>query len=714
MSKSLMIIESPNKIKTIGQYLKGKNIQLMATFGHLRDLSKFGMGFDKDLNPRWVPVSKIKNNSNTKKGVDYDQIIKNLIIEADKADKIYLSTDPDREGEAIAWHVWSLLDDKTKAKCQRVVFNEITKKAILAAIDSPRNINLNQVNSYLARRLLDREFGYKLSSFVRTHFGGISAGRVQSVSLKFLVDREKEINDFVPESWYTIEGLILDRKVKLTLKKLSSNLTKLKLKEDIKDGKINFSDLSSVQQVLADLKSTFTLTTIHPAKHERYYPSKPLKTSTLQQESISKFKLSSKKVEQIAQKLYEGVEIAGKMQSLITYPRTDQTVLSETFIEEAKSYLIDHYGGEYLSKYPFKKNKKDNDKLVQGAHEAIRPTDLSLTPEKVKPYLNSREYQVYALIWARSLGSLMSQSVYKYSYFDFDNNGYKFHTYTRNREFDGFELLYQQYGFKASFDPNELERSLLDKLVINQTYSADDLYHVQHDKKPPSRYNEASLIQALEKNGIGRPSTYASIAATVVGRDYATLVKGTLIPKEKGIKIIEGLTKLFKEIISFDYTRKMEDSLDLIANQGIDWKEDFLKPTFLKFNNQLTLAKATEPKQKPAAEAIDRNCPECGNQLLNRNAFTRGRTYNFIGCSNYPNCRYTESINKKTTTANFEKLDYNCPKCQKPLLKRKSRFNTFFVGCSGFPKCNYAINYKKFCQEHGIDIDTDSALATLK
>lgn len=494
--------------------------------------------------------------------------------------------------------------------------------------------------------------------------------------------------------------------MKLTLKKLGPNFSHLLLNKELKDNKINFVDLENVSLAIKLLAKNFLLTTIHPDKLERYHPRPPLKTSTLQQEAINNFKISSRMVEQIAQKLYEGVEIFGQMESLITYPRTDQTVMSEVFIATAQKYLTKTYGKEYVAlAVPLqatKTNEAKKQQLIQGAHEAIRPTNLNLTPQIVKPFLDQRAYQIYSLIWVRSLGWLMNPSIYCYKYFDFVNNSCLFQSYTRTRNFAGFELIYNQYGFKDNDSNQEVDFSLVKKLVVNQQYLADEINGVKHNKKPPSRYNEASLIQALEKNGIGRPSTYAAITATVLARDYATKVKGSLIPNEKGIKIIDGLSRLFQEIVSFDYTRKMEENLDAIANEEINWKEDFLKPTFAKFNQQLNKAKENQPK--PAPVILDRKCPKCDQNLIHRMGVGKWGKFNFIGCSNYPNCNYLEQIKNQVNKVPSSKLDFNCPRCGKQLLKKKSRYNTFFVGCCDYPKCTYAMDYKKFCLQHHLEI----------
>ncbi|WP_391591672.1 DNA topoisomerase I [[Mycoplasma] cavipharyngis] len=683
MSKKLMIIESPNKIKTIAHYLKDQDFELLATYGHLRDLSKFGMGFSKDLEPKWVLVDRNIKTKN-KDQADNKSILEQIHAAAARADEIYLSTDPDREGEAIAWHVWSLLSDQDKKKCFRVVFNEITARAINESLNHARDIDLNQVNSYLARRILDRNFGYKLSSFVRKFLGGISAGRVQSVALKFLKIREDEINSFVPESWFTIKaflknGLILD------LRKISSDLTNYQLNDSVNDGKVNFTTIQDAQKILDYLSPNYTFVCEHPPKKEQNKPKSALKTATMQQEAISRFKLSSKTIEATAQKLYEGVEINGQTISLITYPRTDRDDLSDTFISDAERYIKDHYGIEYWSGVKKKKtstNDQTKTNLVQGAHEAIRPSDLSYPPEVVKPYLDKVKYQLYCLVWVRALGSLMTNSVYQYRYYDFENKGCLFNNYSRSLVFDGYEKIYQQYHLWKTNDQNNQINNLaqLAKLKLNENYLVKDTKIEQHDKNPPARYNEATLIRALEKEGIGRPSTYVTIANTVLKREYANKKNLALVPTEVGMKIVANLQKIFPDIISFDYTRKMEEGLDEIAENKVNWK-DFLKVIFAKFEK--TLYEANQSQPLPEVEYVNRKCPECQHELIYRRSFRKSRISRFIGCSDFPKCKFSEPISKPIL------LDETCPDCQQPLVKRTSRYGSTFFGCSSFPKCRF-------------------------
>lgn len=690
-NKNLMIIESPNKIKTISKYLHDDSVEILATYGHLRDLSKFGMGFTKNLDPIWVNVkleikSKKTNQKETKKS-----ILKQILETAKSANKIYLSTDPDREGEAIAWHVYSLLPENDKQKCVRVVFNEITTNAIHDALKHPRKIDMNQVNSYLARRVLDREFGYKLSGFVKRNFGGISAGRVQSVALKFLKLREDEIIAFIPESWYTIE-VILKPNLKLNLKLIAKHITNYKLKPNLDSNKICFADLNSAQTVIDALDDKYVFIKAHQAKQEKISPKNSLKTSTLHQEGISRFKISSRKVESIAQKLYEGVMVNQEIVSLISYPRTDRTDLSQTFINEAQKYIVSNYGNQYC-KTTLSTNKKTKAtkeikaNLVQGAHEAIRPTDLNLTPDFVKPFLEKNEFNLYCLIWIRAIGSLMSQSVYEYKYYDFENNGCLFNCYDRHLVFDGFEKLYSQY--KWNQDKNELEDNkkdektdfnLKNKLVLNKSYQLKEIQALKHNKKPPARYNEASLIKALEQEGIGRPSTYASITSTVLKRDYANKKDASLVPTEKGINIINNLQKNFVDIMSFDYTKKMEKGLDEIANNKKEWKA-FLNPIFDEFRANLAKVEVISPKIEH--EYANKNCPLCSKPLIFRQSFRTKNANKFIGCSGFPKCRYIESLIKP------DFVNENCPKCKNPLVRKKSKYNTFFIGCSTYPKCQF-------------------------
>lgn len=693
MAKHVMIIESPNKIKTIAQYIGQEDFQLIATYGHLRDLSKTGMGFDKDLNPNWV-------DSNFKKRGEKISVLGQIKKAAKEAEHIYLATDPDREGEAISWHVWSLLDAESQKKCQRIVFNEITKPAIQQALSNPRDINFHQIDSYLARRLLDREFGFKLSGFARSYLKGHSAGRVQSVALRFLVERDQQIAVFVPEYWFNVDAFILKGDVKLALRKLAPEYKNVQLNHDLKNGMINFKLEHEAQEVLQSLNHEFVLSNIEPFTFEKSNPPQPFKTSTLQRVCISQLKMSSQAVEKIAQILYEGVEgIQDEPISLISYPRTDQTVLSETFKETAYKFLKDNYGDGYFTKKSnLKAEEKEKSLLVQGAHEGIRPTDINLTPNKVKPYLKKREYEVYALIWLYAVASLMQPSIYKVQRFFFTNNGHEFVTRTRVRDFDGYEKLFSDQGFalKSTLEKNVFA---LNECKVNQVFSTKNKCVSSHNSKPPSQYNQATLIQALEQEGIGRPSTYSSIVVTVLNRSYATLTSKALTPTEKGTTVANGLIHSFPKIMSFDYTRKMEENLDRIALGELNWKE-FLKPTFQEFEDQLKFAKNNTAK--PELEKVGQLCPDCNSELVYRIKTLPKKELKFIGCSNFPKCKYVKSL-----TPPPEVLIDSCPNCGSDLYKRVSyRKQTPFAGCSSFPKCKFIESWDSYCKRHNLEVTT--------
>ena len=679
MSK-LLIIESPNKIKTLRQYL-GEDFQIIATIGHIRDLAPYGMGFTPDFDPKWViPESKNKKESSKKELVDE---IKKI---AKKSDEIYIATDPDREGEAIAWHVFEILDDKEKNKCKRVTFNEITKKAVLDSFENKRDIDLNWVHSQFARRIIDRLIGFKLSKLMQNKLKADSAGRVQSVALKFIEDREKEINNFKAEYWWTID-VVLSDKNELILKNVSEKFQNFKFPSKNYSTGVNFLDKNEAQQVLDDLSDEFVVKEIEEPNFYTSSSKPPYKTSTLQQDAINKLGWTSKKTTLVAQRLYEGVEIDGKQIALISYPRTDSLRLSESFVTPTLQFIEGKFGKEYVGKYETKKSKKDEN--IQDAHEAIRPIDAYMTPESLKTKLNKDDLSLYKLIYNRAVASLMSQAKFKKVTIKFDNNNNEFYTFSRECVFNGFRALYSDND-----DENDklldLSKYTIGTIIKSKTKDIKD-----HETSPPQRYTQASLIAELEKAGVGRPSTYNAMANVALDRGYAELDKKTFVMTQIGKNVVDQLDKYFPMIINKDFTRSMEERLDNIAAGNEEWKT-WIKDFNPKFEQDLK--DAYEKMEKVEDEQVGRDCPKCSRPLVYKRARKSGQR--FIACSGYPTCKHLEPLEQPKT------LEDKCPECGSDLLMRSSKKKTYFVGCKGYPKCNYIMSdklYAKFKEEHPND-----------
>ncbi len=653
--KNLVIVESPSKSKTIEKYL-GKNYEVVSSKGHIRDLAtrgKDGLGIDIENNftPTYV-ISKGKKD-----------VVDDLKKHVENCDKVYLATDPDREGEAISWHLAIVLDQNIN-DVNRVVFNEITHDAVLDAFKHPRKIDLNLVKSQETRRMLDRIIGFKLSKLLQNKIKSKSAGRVQSVALKLIVEKEKEIKAFVPEEYWTIDALFNEdgKQFKASLTKINNSKAKIASKEE-------------ADKILECLKGPFILDNIKTQVRKKD-PKLPFITSTMQQEASTKLGFSAKKTMSVAQRLYEGIELANGLEGIITYMRTDSTRLSNVFINSAKEFINNNYGKEYVGFYKVK-----NDASSQDAHEAIRPTNLENTPEKIKEYLTNDEYKLYKLIYARALASLMASAKLNTLTYTFIQNNHEFVANGSQLIFDGYLKVYDSYETTKDV--------ILPALIEKQAYQAEKINADQHFTEPPLRYSEARLIKEMEELGIGRPSTYSSIIDTIQVRGYVELKKPTegaktkvFFPTEQGELTEEKLDEFFSSIINVKYTAQMEDELDMIA----EGKEDnilALQNFWDKFNPLVDDAYEKMEKIKP--EEVGEKCPECGSELVYRT----GRYGKFISCSNFPSCKYTRKIETDKTKKVAEPTGKICPKCGSELLKRKSRFNTYFLGCSAYPKCNY-------------------------
>ena len=577
MSKKLVIVESPHKSKTIEKYL-GKEFKVVSSLGHIRDLSTAGKyGFGVDIDNDFKPDYKIIKGKT--------KLVKELKKDVKDADFVYLATDPDREGEAISWHLYDTLGLQEEGY-QRIVFNEITKSAVLGSFDKARKIDDNLVKSQETRRILDRIIGFRLSKLMQSKTGGKSAGRVQSVALKLIVDREREIEAFIPEEYFEIEATFNDFTAKLE----TYNHKKIEIKKE-----------NEAKEILSKLSNAFKIESVE--KKEKNKKSKaPFTTSTMQQEASTKLGFSSKKTMVIAQKLYEGINLKDGAEGLISYMRTDSIRLSDEFTKMTYGYIKDTYGSEYVG-YVKKSNKTEN---VQDAHEAIRPTNINYTPDKIKEYLSNDEYKLYSLIYYRALASLMKDAKFEATSVILDNNNYQFKTTGQILLFDGYLKVYNKY--EDSEDTVLPDFSAYKSNVV----VSNNIEYSSHTTKPPARYTESKLIKEMEELGIGRPSTYAKTIATIEERDYVKLVDKKFVPTDMGIETTDKLQEFFKDIINVEYTRNMENDLDKIAEGNLEW--DKLLALFYKdFEPKVEVA--FKEMQKKAAEPTGENCPKCGSPM---------------------------------------------------------------------------------------------------
>ena len=659
----LVIVESPTKSKTIGHYL-GSDYVVEASVGHIRDLAISGKGgFGVDVEHDFKPTYVIDD--------DKKDIVKKLQDLKKKSDEVILATDPDREGEAIAWHLATVLKLPIEST-KRLEFHEITRESIKNAIEAPRVIDLNLVHSQETRRIIDRIIGFKLSALLKSKIRSQSAGRVQSVTLKMIVEHEKEINEFKSEEYWTLESSILheNKKYKLNLTKINNEEPKMPNKE-------------KADEVLSYTKENVVVSSI--SESQRSISSKePYRTSTLQQDAFTRYGFKTKETTFLAQQLYEGIEIDGNLVGLITYIRTDSTKLSDIFVAQAKDFIIGKYGEKY---YKGQKGVKDV-KGAQDAHEAIRPTNLELTPAKVKPFVKDHVYKLYKMIYERTLASLMANKVLQTTTITFKNSHLEFELKGNRVIFDGYNII--------KFDDNET--SVLPKFNEGTSYELLDVKTEQNFTKPPARYTEAKIVKLMEEKGIGRPSTYSATIQTLLARKYVTSEKGYLVPTEQGILTSNVLNKYFKDLMNTEYTAEMETSLDKISigeASELDVIKDFYYP-FIEHFDEVKEVMYKEPL-KPTGE----KCPLCGGDLV----YKSGKHGEFIGCSNYPSCKYVKKEEKEQP----KETGRLCPNCGSPLLIRKNKRGQEFIGCSNYPSCRYVESMnqpeepseEKFCPECG-------------
>jgi DNA topoisomerase-1 len=646
MGQNLVIVESPAKAKTIQKYL-GKNFIVEASMGHVRDLpkSKLGVDIEDDFNPKYITIRG--------KG----ELVSKLRKLAKKADKVYLATDPDREGEAISWHLANLLKIDEESKC-RIVFNEITKAAVKGSIKAARKINIRLVDAQQGRRILDRLVGYEISPILwRNVKWGLSAGRVQSVALKLICDKENEIKAFIPKEYWSVDCVMNKKNKNFAIRLNSKNGKKIEIGDEI-----------SADKIVKDLEGgEFQVKTIKKGKKNKN-PLPPFITSTLQQDAGRKLNFMTKRTMSIAQGLYEGVDIKGYgTVGLITYMRTDSVRIADEAQKSALEYIEQNYGKEYLPETPRVYKGKKN---IQDAHEAIRPTYIEISPEVAKGNLTPEQFKLYSLIWKRFMASQMATCILNTNSIDIINGEYKFKSSGSIMEFDGFMKLYE-------YIIEEEENSvLLPNLEEGEVLETNSIDKAQHFTQPPARFTEASFVKLMEEKGIGRPSTYVPTISTILSRDYINREKKNLFPTELGYIVNNIVSEYFEQIVDVDFTAEMEKNLDHVEEGSDEWRRvvaEFFGPL------KIAIDKAEKEVSKVVIEdkVSDVPCDKCGKMMV----IKRGRYGNFLACPGYPECKNAKPI--------VETLDVLCPECGKNIVVKKSKRGKKFFGCSGYPECKF-------------------------
>jgi len=696
--KALIIVESPTKIKTLKKIL-GTGFTFESSVGHIRDLPKKGFGIDteNDFEPQYALMP------------DKTEVVAKLKKAAKEVDIVYLSPDPDREGEAIAWHIASILPKATKY--QRVTFNAYTKESILEALKHPREIDQALVNSQQARRLLDRIVGYKISPILTRRVqgardGGLSAGRVQSVALKLVVDREKEIDAFIPIEYWNIDLMLQGMGKETPFPAYLYSVNNKRVEKQAIEGK-DFCTISNEIEARAIVekleKSSFTVDSVEKKERKRN-PTAPFITSTLQQEASRHYGFSAARTMNIAQSLYEGIDLGQEgTEGLITYMRTDSVRIAPEIIEKLRHYINQHYGKEYL---PSTLRSFATKKSTQDAHEAIRPTNLEHPPEKMKPYLTSDQFKLYQLIWRRFIASQMNPAIYDTVSADIRTDHNMILRATGSIiKFPGFLAVYEEKEDLIQKEERESENRILPPLEEGKQLKLNEIKHEQAFTRPPPRFTEASLVKELEKSGIGRPSTYASIMAKIQSRDYTIKEKGTLKPTELGKVIAQMLEDNFKMIMDVGFTVNMEDELERIAENEVNWK-DVIRKFWQEF---IPTVEAAEKDAFVPKVLTDIDCPDCGHKL--QKIWSRQKY--FYGCSNYPECKYTVALE----AMEFKKEDYDpdfdwdqaCPKDGAKMSLRFGKFGAF-LGCTHYPDCKGIVNIPKKGETSSPDMPTCPAI----
>ena len=652
IKKKLIIVESPAKAKTIGKYL-GKGYKVEASQGHVCDLpkSQLGVDVDQDFDLKYITIR------------GRGDILSRIRKEARNASQVFFATDPDREGEAISWHLFHVLGVDENAPC-RIEFNEVTKKAVQNAIKSPRKLDMGRIDAQQARRALDRLVGYKISPLLWVKVKkGLSAGRVQSVATRMVVDREKEIESFIPEEYWDVSALC-------TVKGSRKNAhftARLATVEGEKAQIRNREEADSVRKLIEN--GSFRITEIR-RKEKRRQPAPPFTTSSLQQEAGRKLSFTTAKTMQVVQQLYEGIDLEEEgTQGLVTYIRTDSVRISDDAMEAVRAYIPEKYGKEYL---PAEKNEFRGRKNAQDAHEAIRPTDVRRTPDAIKNSLSREQFMLYRLIYNRFVASQMESAVFETLSADITDSRVGLKFYGEHKTFAGFTALYEE-GTDETTDNVEMNLPTLEE---GQQIGIQEISTEQHFTQPPSRYTEASLVRTLEENGIGRPSTYAPTITTIISRGYVSREKKRLYPTELGIMVTQMMEQYFSQIVDTEFTAIMEEKLDEVEEGKADWKQ-ILRDFYPSFEKTLEVAEQEIEKVEVKDEVSDIPCDKCGSMMV----YKMGRFGKFLACPNFPACRNTKPI--------LTYIDASCPKCGKRLLEKASRKNRKFYGCEGYPDCDF-------------------------
>jgi len=660
-SKNLIIVESPTKAKTLANFLD-KNFIIESSYGHVRDLPKSDMGVDTEHNfePRYVIPTK-----NRKRVTQLKNLVK-------KAKEVYFATDEDREGEAISWHLQEIFG-LPKDKVKRIAFHEITKEAVLEALENPRDIDLNLVDAQQARRILDRLVGYELSPFLwRKVAKGLSAGRVQSVAVRLIVEREREIQNFQTQEFWSIEG-----DFEAQNKNFTAKLNKVNGKST---DKFYLKNKEAADKILKELDGTKYSVNKIESKDYKKYPLPPFTTSSLQQEANRRFGYSARQTMTLAQRLYEGVAVNnGQAIGLITYMRTDSLNLADKFIKAAENLINKNFGVNYA--VPTGRRFKTKSKVAQEAHEAIRPTEVERTPESLAGSLEPSLQKLYTLIWQRAVASQMTEAKIKSTVIDLktDKNKYNFQANGNIMVFDGYLKVY----------PTAVQENELPDVKKDEAIDLLKLNPLQHFTQPPARYSEAGLVKALEEKGIGRPSTYAPTIATIIERKYVDREEKRLKPTEIGILVNDILVEHFPKVVDYQFTAKMEDDLDEIAIGQKKW-QPMIKEFYLPFKENLTEKEQTLSKKEITEEKTDEVCEKCGSPMI----IKLGRYGKFLACSNFPTCRNTKKLNGSGEKEEPEPTDQVCEKCGKPMVIKNGRYGKF-MACSGYPECKTIKNIEQ-------------------
>ena len=646
MAKYLVIVESPAKVKTIKKFL-GSNYEVMASQGHVRDLPKSQMGVDveHDFEPKYITIRG--------KG----EILAALRKEVKKADKVYLATDPDREGEAISWHLSKALKLEDK-DIYRITFNEITKSAVKAAIKDARKIDMNLVDAQQARRVLDRVVGYSISPVLWAKIKrGLSAGRVQSVALRIICDRENEIDAFIPDEYWTMDATF---KVKGEKKPIVA-----RFHGDV-NGKIDIKNKEQMETIKKEVEnSTFAVDSVKKGEKVKKAPL-PFTTSTLQQEASKTLNFATAKTMRIAQQLYEGVDVEGRGTiGVITYLRTDSTRVADEAKEASEQYIAANYGEKYL---PHSGLRKKDDKKIQDAHEAIRPTDIALTPVMIKDSLSRDQFRLYQLIWKRFTASQMAEAIYETTSVKIAAGDYRFSIAASKITFDGFMSVYRSDDDKD--EPNALVKGIDEDSQL----TLEGVEGVQHFTQPPAHFTEASLVKALEELGIGRPSTYAPTISTIIARHYIAKEQKNLYVTELGRAVDDAMIKAFPQIVDVNFTANMESLLDGVADGDVKWKEIIKNPDL---KESVDSAEKELENVKIEDEVTDVICDKCGRNMV----IKYGPHGKFLGCPGFPECHNTKPY--------LEKIGVKCPKCGKDIILKKTKKGRMFYGCEGYPECDF-------------------------